>query len=260
MMSIIETQTLRLSNVFKSNDSMEYILFGELMKQYAGTLQTDSARIQDAANEIVTLFSKTNGAEYIPYISCFSSLEDSLGQWRGYGDDGYGVAIGFDFCYIRKRIGELSRDGRTDIYFTRVEYNDREQEKYVGRIFHALLPYYIFPDKKRNGQTGQLRLAATYASRFKLDDFEQEQEYRIVLLHNKQVDEKDLKYGHYLKNHNICQYYELSIDISKAIKKIVIGPKCKLFESGETDYDLECYLRVHNLNGIQIEKSKIPYR
>lgn len=33
-------------------------------------------------------------------ITCFSKQEDKLSQWRTYGQDGYGVAIGFDLNKI----------------------------------------------------------------------------------------------------------------------------------------------------------------
>lgn len=34
------------------------------------------------------------------YCFCFSELKDSLGQWRGYANDGGGIAIGFNKKYL----------------------------------------------------------------------------------------------------------------------------------------------------------------
>ncbi len=38
------------------------------------------------------------------HIACFSAEQDYLGQWRAYGDDGKGVAIGFDINFLHEDI------------------------------------------------------------------------------------------------------------------------------------------------------------
>ncbi|UZW13458.1 DUF2971 domain-containing protein [Clostridium pasteurianum] len=56
------------------------------------------------------------------YITCFSRKGDLLSQWRAYGDDGKGVAIGFDSNLLRK-----ANSNKNDIYIEDVLYNKDEQ-------------------------------------------------------------------------------------------------------------------------------------
>ena len=45
--------------------------------------------------------------DLMAYIACFSESDDYLAQWRGYADNGRGVAIGFDVETIERLIEQI---------------------------------------------------------------------------------------------------------------------------------------------------------
>ena len=49
------------------------------------------------------------------YFCCFSESSDLLSQWRAYGNDGQGVAIGFN----AKLLSKIDDMYSYDFYFTR---------------------------------------------------------------------------------------------------------------------------------------------
>jgi len=61
-------------------------------------------------------------------ITCFSKKDDKLSQWRAYGQDGYGVAIGFDLNKIR-----LLQDKKNNINVKDVIYNEKKQVTEISK-------------------------------------------------------------------------------------------------------------------------------
>lgn len=57
-------------------------------------------------------------------IACFSKNGDKLSQWRSYGQDGYGVAIGFGLDKIK-----LIKDEGNNILVKYVIYKEERQVK-----------------------------------------------------------------------------------------------------------------------------------
>lgn len=116
---IIQNKTLRLSEIVKSNDSMECqwlekeivppILKRET-ESYVTLLGNSSSR--EATND---LRRRLQDLYYWPYhinferleeksvfALCLSEVPDLLSQWRGYATDGSGVSIGLDSELFRK--------------------------------------------------------------------------------------------------------------------------------------------------------------
>jgi len=88
---IIMSKELFLFNAKIMNDSLETNWINHLIAEEL------SKRKDDFNNDDVkSLETSFNLNRIYPYISCFSSEGDSLGQWRAYADDGKGVAIGFN--------------------------------------------------------------------------------------------------------------------------------------------------------------------
>lgn len=56
-------------------------------------------------------------------ITCFSFENDLLSQWRAYGQDGEGMAIGFDFAYLKRLF-----EGQKEILIDKVSYKEKEQK------------------------------------------------------------------------------------------------------------------------------------
>lgn len=96
--AIINHSTIRLSNIAKSNDREEvrhcFDIFEktlrdsclEFSKYYGCRKFFDNIDYNDLVSRAVT------NDSLIYYVSCFSAESDLLSQWRGYADDGRGVA------------------------------------------------------------------------------------------------------------------------------------------------------------------------
>ena len=69
-------------------------------------------------------------------ITCFSKNSDKLSQWRAYGEDGYGVAIGFDLNKIR-----LLQDKGYNIYVKDVIYNEKKQGIEISKAIKQSVNY-----------------------------------------------------------------------------------------------------------------------
>lgn len=92
LLGILESSTLRMCSYRTMNDSME--LKWSIQKKLNAIQKKVSEPLQ---YEFLTEIE--NSLKSVPlhaYLICFSSEKDLLSQWRAYGDDGKGVAIGFD--------------------------------------------------------------------------------------------------------------------------------------------------------------------
>ncbi len=105
-MAMLGNKTLRMTNIAKSNDRSEvsYALdiIAEATHKYLVRYLKQSGDDEalaiivenfDAEEFFKNILSESN---LIYYAVCFSREPDLLSQWRGYANDGNGVAIGFD--------------------------------------------------------------------------------------------------------------------------------------------------------------------
>lgn len=221
------------------------------------------------------------------YICCFSECSDLLSQWRAYGNDGQGVAIGFNAELLSKIDDMYNYD------FVKVIYNKKSVLKSIQEYMERHLKY-IFEDitkKELNPVDIMFSLAPIMAPilqerfAFKHPKFREEREWRLFRNQVGNFDEdtgenepffkgafhaddeifasfscSDLKFRS-LQN-NICSYFELGFEKCKEdiIKKIILGPKCQI-EERDLKILLRKYMYIRDVesNKIKIQKSKIPY-
>lgn len=138
--SIVRHRTLRLSNIFYMNDYKEVSWFFDIAR---GVLDENveqgsgGAGSTSAGSECdIAVFKLRRMLEREPfdhvYAACFSRKEDDLSQWRGYANDGRGVAIGIDLdalcvkanCPVLRRMC--------------VKYDEEEQRRESQRILMSL--------------------------------------------------------------------------------------------------------------------------
>lgn len=60
---------------------------------------------------------------------CFSTVSDDLGQWRAYGGDGHGFAIGFD----TEKLKELEK--HKCIHFEEIKYGEHEKINLLKKLW-----------------------------------------------------------------------------------------------------------------------------
>ena len=262
--AIVTNKTLRLSDVVKSNDDLEvmwmkkvilemienenmlYEYFDERIRKIV-SLDGYKAKLQ----EKIERFFERKEVKSKFFAICFSGLEseDRLSQWRGYGDDGKGVAIGFsrDILDKTKKKFILNAD-KSKVEFRKVEYKIENQKKIIRQFWNEQI---AIANKTLNNIEVDFELwiiESFYklygqAIFMKSPFFEEENESRIVYEieteHKNDCEEKEnelynrmkIKDGEVvIRNGNIVEYYD--IDISKLldgfIKKIILGPKCKV--------------------------------
>lgn len=134
-LKIVESKEIWLTNIFCMNDSAEHYWLRDIAKTELDRWSRLKGKGQDhdrenLVNEFLTekLFSKDDQTDL--YCFCVSESGDSLGQWRGYGDDGRGVAIGFS-C---KFLNDAARKKCRGLRFASVIYDRSQQKRIVKNI------------------------------------------------------------------------------------------------------------------------------
>lgn len=104
-LSIMNNSTIRLTNILKSNDRAEiqycFDVFEktlrdsciEFSREYVDNTEIKNHFSDIDYDSLVTKAVINDSLMY--YAACFSAEPDLLSQWRGYANDGKGVAIGF---------------------------------------------------------------------------------------------------------------------------------------------------------------------
>lgn len=301
--SIITHSTIRLTNISKSNDCDEiHYCFNIFEDTLRSSCKGFSQKyIEDV--EIKKFFNEINynklvtkaviNESLIYYVACFSSESDLLSQWRGYANDGKGVAIGF---YSKNFIS--SRNFK-NIKYDRITYNmDNVKEKLHDYIFEKLTNAHSEDNNKLSisvymNAINDIISEMVYNAVFcKNPAFKEENEWRLVYypfgnIRNLLIDHKskDLSSNQlfydrmyetiaYNKEYNglirsnikfkctddkIISFVEMNFENIKkmAIAEIVIGAKSKI-----DDKDLRLFLlsNEYNLSNIIIKKSTATYQ
>ena len=310
-MKIMKSSTLRLTNIAKSNDSEEirycsYMLYKTLQQscyEFANQLPSEEGEIKESIRgiEFEKLVKRAVLNESLVYYAvCFCTDWDLLSQWRGYADDGKGVAIGF-----RTKVFCDARDPRI-LKFDKVQYGtDEMKKKWHDRILEKL-------NRALNSRSDQdliirihnaineiLSLMVYWCVFIKNPAFKEEREYRLVfypfggirnlLISDKlgELSSKQLFYDRmqecidYEKDHHglireklsfrctsdsIVSYSAVNFSHIKKdlISEVVIGPKARIDDSDLRMFLISLGYGISN-NGldnshIYIRKSDATYQ
>ena len=299
MLKIVQNYCIWLSDAEKTNDKSELKYFAEQMeKMLLNILESYKGEIND---EVLTLVKEVMkkaiesvyvGSAYVVkntknYFCCFSESSDLLSQWRAYGNDGQGVAIGFNANLLSKIYDIYNYD------FVKVIYNQKSVLKKIQEYMEGNLKYILenITEKELNPVNIMFNLVPVVTPilqerfAFKHPKFREEREWRIFRKQVGNFDEdtgkdetmfngafstdseifgsfscSDLKFRS-LQN-DICSYFELGFEKCKEdiIKKIILGPKCQI-EERDLKILLRKYMYIRDVesNKIKIQKSSIPY-
>lgn len=294
-MSIISNATLRACNIRKSNDYTEVIncidVFMISMRnalQIYGNENKDDIVFHEFLKDLDTdwlIETAIDNESCTYYCVCFSEAQDLLSQWRGYADNGSGVAIGFD-----DRFFERTTD-YCNMKYCPVEYN-------LPGVKSDLTRYIYNRIKKTHDVKKDVLTCSDYESTlsliinamvynaifYKNDAFSEEREWRLVYYpfgsvrnlsirhktsematHQLYYDKMDdiAKYGtqhkglqrnpiqFMLRDKSITSYVDLSFRdvLPYCIREIVLGPKNVM-----DDLDLRLFLTE---NGVDLSFTKI---
>lgn len=299
MLKIIQNHCIWLSDVEKTNDKSELKYFAKQMEKmllniiesYRGQVNEEKLTkikivLQEAIKRVYL------GTAYVVqmtknYVCCFSEKSDLLSQWRAYGNDGQGVAIGFNTKLLSKI------HDRSNYDFIKIIYNDKTVlkniQEYMEEELKNIFENITEDELTRDGIMGYFMTIMTVIVQerfaFKHPAFSEEGEWRIFRKQVGNFDEdtgedeplfhgafhaddeifglfscSDLKFRS-LQN-NICSYYELGFEKCKEdiIKEIILGPKCQI-EKRDLKILLRKYMYISDVESerIEIKKSEIPY-
>lgn len=262
--SIISSQTLRLSDITKSNDKLEVAwvkgklggifdkAYDILNEEVKSTISKEDYRKKIREKE--ALYFEGNELSDKFFVICFAGRDsgDLLSQWRGYGDDGRGVSIGFNEKILERSADSynLYSEKSHRIFFRKVEYDVRQQTK---RILTVIEPYLKRMNEEDKYEIRDIRsqFEITIMECFthlyheaifmKNPFFKEEDESRFVISMAEDqsgIKDKELKSGAIIKNKEfyvredeIVSYYEIDFakikkDKKGFINKVILGPKC----------------------------------
>ena len=297
-MSIMENSSIRMCDILKSNDSSEIEYGIKLLRRYLKNSCVSFSNEHIVDNTIKEFFINIdyngliseiiNKNQLVYYCTCFSSERDLLSQWRGYANDGKGVAIGFytqDFIDEGKYI---------NVRFDKIIYDEETQKQCLINCIKSQLDGI----KESKGKT-QLCLYENAIKQaifsfiyeiafFKNEAFKEENEWRLVCYFNynhacsktikndglqtvsacKIADFESETYNKGLINRKIrfkCTDEKVSSFIEfcfKTVKKsiisdVIIGPKAK---ADLTDISLFLCSNGYDLAKIKIRKSAATYQ
>jgi hypothetical protein len=184
-MKIIESNSILASDIRYLNDSLEH--------QFAWThIQSIAERhsrgaLHELTREVLHHVSRLPGRHLSfsggAFVCCFSDQSDLLSQWRAYGDDGHGVALGFStsagFAPVSRTENRLS--------FRRVIYELKDQismlEPHVRGIIEIADASAHQGDEsiRDSATTALLTLAVFLGTTIKNPAFSEEHEWRNYL-------------------------------------------------------------------------------
>ena len=209
--------------------------------------------------------------------ACFSTERDDLAQWRYYGDDGRGVAIGFDARELVHSLGYPL--GST---LEHIIYDKQDQIELLNMLLDYSIQLYGIDLKNDNTKALEqyeffmdmlIREACSLASRFKSAAFQSEREVRLIstisqkLFEQLPIKQPELHFR--VANDLVVPYMRTSqmgrfSDIEKvkpvlggSIVEVMVGyhPKAEVTRQG-----VEELLRYRGLSAVKVSRSAIPAR
>lgn len=229
-LKIITGRTIWVSSVTEMNDSFESTWY----EQYAKS---------SVANKVVdTINDRRLNKQF--HVCCFSKYSDLLSQWRGYGDSGAGVAIGFNKRKLEARCTSLKSSTIHAEIFD-VIYDKREQKRFFENVCDSI---------KTDDNVNNLRILPLI---LKSPSFLEEGEVRLFMeVSARTYTESGLKIKYRVVNGNIITYTEFSFEMTD-IEDIIVGPKSHLnIESADFKQLCSTYLKLSG----QVKRSQLTLR
>ncbi len=280
-LSILRNSELWLSELTLSNDSMEGIWVREVLLEECRERNLSPQALDDFAEKTTSLLEFLSAAGF-----CLSAEGDLLSQWRGYADNGAGIAVGFDRNDL-KALCDGTKEEVIGPTLGKVIYESPKQraairphadrlEKFINK--GILTDIAILPERRSNEEDEIGReLKTHYNFQFlrmmdvlfiiKNKAFSEENEWRILrLLIKADFENNTLKGGPYRDPQNldfrargdhIVPYLRLPIPDDKkgCIKEIILGPRNRTPEPV-----IRAVLEKYGFENVNIRRSAATYR
>ena len=134
---IIKNKSIWLSDLSKTNDSQELIWMKGIVERKL--LPQVEKNIREEVSgwdewKVTRDLLKHSDFKISCWGFCLSKKKDNLGQWRGYADDGAGIAIGFKYNVLKKFIPSTTRNSLSEPNLTLDEIHYKNEEELLEEI------------------------------------------------------------------------------------------------------------------------------
>jgi len=255
-LAIIRSKEIWLTNIFCMSDSAEHYWLRKVAQDVLRRRDSSSAISEFVAS---ALFPKEDETDL--YCFCMSAVGDSLGQWRGYADDGRGVAIGFSIQYLTAAADEYCGSG---LLLEGVVYDPGVQQgKVQGIIEHVeraaeddFVRATLLSGKLPKEFSGLCAKSQIWleAARCKNAFFEEEKEVRLIydasLDHKRSLGEPRYR----VRKGTLVPFYALSLSRPNEyppIDEVVLGPK------SDREFNEPVVRRILSDNGYDVEHLEV---
>lgn len=268
LIGILKTGKLFATQVTCMNDSLEQRYFGDLVHEAVRleVLKNVDQNLAVLLRVADSALGKRDFATAWHFVTCFSEVEDDLGQWRGYGGGRCGYAIGFSFSGILDAL-----KARPGALLLPMHYDDQHQKFLVDEVVRMAQHYFLqgvsrgLPDIER--WAGEFLAAFAwefdiFASITKHPKFASERERRIATA-LRVGEHKDLEFRQ--KRTLLARHLPIDLTVGVAgarrlpITRVYLGPGPAQRVTQVSVGDL--LLKYgYGKDTIPIELSKVPYR
>ncbi|MEE9368963.1 MAG: DUF2971 domain-containing protein [Pontiella sp.] len=254
--NIILSKVLWLSDLSKSNDSKEGKIAPERLGKW---LQAKHNCSREECDFVYKLYEEWASRKHC-LGTCFSNDGDLLSQWRGYGDDGRGIAIGFSSDWLSSLLAHPCEAPRKTAGLIPILYTEEDQydpiEAHLDDLARTISED-VRNDNPRatNAYATIFTIGSEILYQYKDEFFKEELEWRI------RCGTQGSKLLHRSINGKIIPYMEMPLhceDLNhlNPISRLVLGPKNTVPE--------QIIKKLLESNGfksdIRIERSKGSYQ
>lgn len=261
-LAVLKEKEIWMTDIRNLNDLNEltgvYNMFFNLLEEYDLHRENILPPLLDIARQpgAIQLYERPSRTHSY-YVACFSKNRDSVSQWVSFGDDGHGLAIGFDEQQL------ISASRAEGLEYHAISYvQDEDIKQHIPKIYDALLD---MEDKSGRALMDAVmsRIKEIYQSGayFKTHHYRSENEKRIIYEYPRTV--KDLPAGWevkaikaYAKKNMINTCVPLAFPPS-AIKAVITGPK---YQKNFNELEMALEVLGYKVSDISILESTSGYR
>jgi hypothetical protein len=196
LFAILNSNSIQMSAISGMNDKSEMIFPDELL---GNDTKLNSKKIE-AMNR--------------RFIMCFTDQRDHLNQWRLYGDNGAGVALGFKY--------KTPKTFKHYLVFGKVFY---------GHMLNLLMSCLIADIKKKLGCKFSFRRIYLWKNFVKMEDYKEESETRLLQFNRERTPKFKSKQSNFKVNSYgiLTPYVTFKLNdenLPLELTEVILGPKC----------------------------------
>lgn len=263
LIGIISDQQIWATNIHYLNDRREFMLARKYASAEARRILPGHSGIESRFLESIANMGENLGANSYVFVFCMSAEKDSLSQWRAYGPQPGGYAVGFTVELLKK----VAEDHSFDL--VKCIYDSSRARRVLRRFVRESLERFEaeLEDIDCTGKTEKellqdhravlFRNLARLAPCFKDPAFQEEQEWRLV---SQPIAPTDPGVGFRPGVSFPIPFYRLPIGSSPLpIERVVVGPAPA---GDKTWYStaVESLMKSAGRGNFGVSQSSIPYR